>query len=69
MQRSGCSATHLCSNLQDVFERHTDVRQLALQQHDDIVLVLLYLLGFMGFSPALRVSLLHVGLQGRYLLV
>ena len=67
--RSGHRATYLCSDLQDVLERHANVRKSALQQHDDIVLVLLYELRFVRFGAALRVALLDVGLQGRYLFV
>ena len=57
---SGGRATYLCPYLQHVLERHTNVRQLALQEHYDIVLVLLYLFRFVGFGGPLSIPLLHV---------
>ena len=33
--------THLCPDLQNVLESHASVRKLALEQHDDVMIVLL----------------------------
>ncbi len=35
---------HLCPDLQHILECHASVRELALQQHDDVMVVLLQLL-------------------------
>ena len=50
-------STHLSSYLQYVLESHTSVRELALQKHDDVVIVLVDLL-----RAAMGVMLLDVGL-------
>ena len=36
--------THLCPDLQHVLERHASISELALQQHNDVMVVLLQLL-------------------------
>jgi hypothetical protein len=56
-------AAHLGPNFQHVFERHTRVRKLILQQHDHIIVVLLDLLLLSRFGPALGFTLLDICLK------
>lgn len=58
------SSTDLSSYLQYVLECHAGICKLALQKHDDVVVVLVNLL-----RAAMGVVLLYVGLQRRNLLV
>lgn len=53
-------AAYLGPNLQHVFERHARVCELILQQHDHIVVVLLYLLLLSRFCTALDFTLLNI---------
>lgn len=34
-----CIIAHLCSNLQNILEGHTRVRELTLEKHNDVVIV------------------------------
>ena len=51
------SSTHLSSYLQYILECHTGVRELALQKHDDVIIVLVDLL-----CATMGIVLLDVGL-------
>ncbi len=53
--------TYLGSNLEHVLERHTGICQLALQEHDHIVIVFLQLLALRRLG-ALRFTLFDVRL-------
>jgi hypothetical protein len=61
-------AAHLCSDLQHVFKCHANVRELVLEEHDDVVVVFLDLLCFRGLGTLLH-ALLDVRLQRRNLFV
>ena len=54
---------HLGPNFQHVFERHTCVCKLVLQQHNHIVVVLLDLLLLSRFGTALGFTLLNICLE------
>ena len=54
-----CS-TNLRPQLQYVFERHAQVGQLVLKEHNDIVVVLVYQFGVWRFAISLLLALLHV---------
>lgn len=58
----------MCPDFQYVLERHTRIRQLALQQHYNVMIVLLQLLPLQRLA-VLRITLLYVGLERSYLLV
>ena len=60
--------TNLCPNLQDVLERHACVREFALQQHNNIVIVLLQLLALRRLH-GIRFTLLDIRLKLSNLLV
>jgi hypothetical protein len=63
------SATYLGPNLQHIFKCHARVCELVLQQHDDIVAVLLNLLPLSRLGTTLRFTLLHIRLERSNLLV
>ena len=54
--------SHLCTDFQHVLERHASICQLALEEHDDIVIVLFQLFA-LGRLRALRLALLDICLQ------
>ena len=60
---------YLGPNLQHIFERHTRVCKLILQQHDHIVVVLLDLLLLSRFDTTLGSTLLDISLERCNLLV
>ena len=60
--------THLCPDLQHVLERHASISELALQQHNDVMVVLLQLLALWRLG-VLRLALLDIRLQLSNLLV
>lgn len=59
---------HLCPYLQYILECHARVGQLALEEHYDVVVVLVKLLSFRRLGP-LRIALLDVRLKRRYLFI
>ena len=68
MHGSKLHTTYLCPNFQHILECHTGIRQLALQQHDDIVIVLLQLHPLSGLG-ALSFAFLDICLKLCNLLV
>ena len=60
---------YLCPDFQHIFKCHTRVCELVLQQHDDVVVVLLNLLPFGRLGAALCLALFHICLESRNLLV
>lgn len=60
--------TDLCPDLEHILERHADIREPALQQHDHIVVVLVNLFRLDSLR-ALCAALLDIRLERRYLLV
>lgn len=61
-------ATDLCPDLEHILERHADIREPALQQHDHIVVVLVNLFRLDSLR-ALCAALFDIRLERRYLLV
>lgn len=53
---------HLCPDLQHIFETHARIYKFALQQHDNIGIVFVYLLSLCRFRRTLCIPLLDVGL-------
>jgi len=60
---------YLSPNLQHVLERHACGSQLTLEQHDDVVVVLVDLFSFRSLGRLLYILLLDVNLKGGDLLV
>ena len=59
---------YLCADFEDVLEGDARVCELVLQQHDDIMVVLLQLLPLRGLGP-LSLTLLDICLELSNLLV
>jgi hypothetical protein len=61
---------YLCPNFQNIFKAHASCRELALEEHNDIMVMFVNLLPFWRLGrAALSIPLFNVCLEGSYLLI
>ena len=52
--------THLCSNLQNILERHTRISELTLEKHNDVVVVFVNKLALHSLGGAVSTTVLDI---------